>query len=102
MDPTVQVAVVGIVTTLITTAGVVLAAIVNNRRERAGSANSGVEAALRERIVLKDEQLQDLRNDVRLLQARLDEALTALDEKTMLVQHFKKELEARPSTEGTP
>lgn len=92
MEPTVQVAVIGILTTLITTAGVVIAAIVNNKRERTSSASGGVEAALRERITLKDEQLADLREDKIILQRRLDEALAVLDEKDMLVKHLRREL----------
>lgn len=64
MDPTVQVALVGVVTTALTTAGIVGVAIVNNRRERSGSAESAVEKTLRERIVLRDEQIAGLREDI--------------------------------------
>jgi hypothetical protein len=63
LDPTVQVAAIGIVTTLVTTTGVVLVAILNNKRERSGSAEAGVVIALRERLALKDEIIRDLRDD---------------------------------------
>jgi gamma-glutamyl phosphate reductase len=77
-DPAVQVAVVGILTTLITTLGVVFVALLNNKRERAGAAEEGIEATLRERLTLRDERIADLIEDKRNLQARLDEALGKL------------------------
>lgn len=64
MDATVQVAFVGIFTTLVTTAGVVVVAIINNRRERGQAAESAMERTLRERIVLRDEQIADLKADL--------------------------------------
>lgn len=91
-DPAVQVAIVGILTTLITTMGVVIAAVVNNRRERAGSASEGIEATLRERILLRDEQIADLREDVKTLRLRLDTALEENVEKTDLIVHLTEEL----------
>lgn len=63
MDPTVQVALSGIFATLITTAGVVAVAIINNRRERGATAESAMERTLRERIVLRDEQIAELREE---------------------------------------
>lgn len=95
MEPTVQVAIIGVATTMITTTGVIIVAFVNNRRERSSAATGGVESTLRERITLKDEQLQDLRDDKARLQARLDVALEALDEKDILVQHLRDELVAK-------
>lgn len=91
-DPTVQVALVGILTTAITTGGVVLAAVVNNRRERSGSAEEGIEATLRERITLRDEQIADLREDASQLRLRLDQALSENLEKTELIRHLRQEL----------
>ena len=64
MDPTVQIALIGVLSTVLTTAGVVIAAVTSNRKERGKAAESAVEAALRERITLKDEQLDDLRGDI--------------------------------------
>lgn len=64
MEPMVQVAIIGIVTTLITTAGIVVAAIVNSLKERGDTADSAIEMTLRERIVLRDEQIADLREDL--------------------------------------
>lgn len=64
MDTTVQVALVGIITTLVTTAGVVAVAIVNNKRERGSAAESAMERTLRERILLRDEQIEDLKSDI--------------------------------------
>jgi len=53
MDPNVQVAAVSVIATVITTAGVVIVALINNRKERVKSASAGVEAALDERDVLE-------------------------------------------------
>lgn len=74
-DPAVQVALVGIFTTFITTAGVILVAVINNRKERTGAADEGVEATLRERLALRDEQIADLRADIVELRAQLAEAI---------------------------
>lgn len=52
MDPNLQVAFVSVLATLITTAGVVAVAVINNRKERSGAAEAGVEAGLDERDVL--------------------------------------------------
>lgn len=92
MEPTVQVAIIGIFTTLITASGVVIAAIVNNKRERTGAAAGGVESTLRERLLLKDERLVDLQEDKARLQARLDEALEANDENVQLTEMLRSEM----------
>lgn len=56
-EPSVQVAYVGIITTFIASFTAVIVAIVNNRKERRNSAESVMEASLRERILLRDEQI---------------------------------------------
>lgn len=52
LDPNVQVALVSVFATLITTLGVVAVAMINNKKERAKAADAGVEAGLDERDVL--------------------------------------------------
>lgn len=52
IDPNVQVALVSVFATAITTAGVIAVAIINNRKERDKAADAGVDAALDERDVL--------------------------------------------------
>lgn len=94
-DPAVQVAVVGIVTTLITTLGVVFVALLNNKKERTSAADQGVEAVLRERVTLKDEQIQDLNEDKRNLQARLNQALEETQEARELIKLLRSQLEAK-------
>lgn len=94
-DSSVQIALIGIVTTLITTAGVVIAALVNNKRERSGSASQGVEAVLRERVALRDEQITELRDDKADLRSRLDTALVENEEKTLLIRHLRDELRTK-------
>jgi hypothetical protein len=53
IDPNVQVALITIITTAITTSGVIVAAIVNSRKEKAKAATAGVEAGLDEKDILK-------------------------------------------------
>lgn len=53
LDPNVQVALVSVIATFITTLGVIGAAVLNNRKERANAADAGVEAGLDEGDVLK-------------------------------------------------
>jgi len=53
LDPNVQVALVSVIATFITTLGVISVAVINNRKERAKAADAGVEAGLDEGDVLK-------------------------------------------------
>jgi hypothetical protein len=53
LDPNVQVALVSVIATLITTLGVISVAVINNRKERAKAADAGVDAGLDEGDVLK-------------------------------------------------
>lgn len=53
----------GTVATLLSTLGLVVIAILNNKKERKGSAEASMEAALRERILLRDEQINELKED---------------------------------------
>lgn len=46
MDPNVQVALVSVIATLITTLGVISVAVINNRKERDNSASAGVESGM--------------------------------------------------------
>ena len=52
MDPNVQVALVSVISTLITTCGVIIVAVKNNQKERTKAAEAGVEAGLDEKDVL--------------------------------------------------
>jgi len=52
MDPNVQVAFVSFMGVVVATLGVVMAAVINNRRERGRAASAGVDAALDEKDVL--------------------------------------------------
>jgi hypothetical protein len=92
-DPTVQVAFIGVVTTFITTIGVILVAVMNNKRERRSAADVGVEVTLRERLTLRDEQIAELREDKADLRERLDAALEEVQEKTALVVMLQQELQ---------
>jgi hypothetical protein len=52
LDPNVQVALVSVFATTITTLGVIAVAMINNRKERTKAADAGVEAGLDEKDVL--------------------------------------------------
>ena len=52
LDPNVQVALVSVIATFITTLGVIDVAVINNRKEREKAADAGVEAGLDEKDVL--------------------------------------------------
>lgn len=52
LDPNVQVALVSVFATTITTLGVIAVAVINNRKERTKAADAGVEAGLDEKDVL--------------------------------------------------
>jgi hypothetical protein len=65
MDATVQVAAIGVLATVITTVGVVVAAALNARRRDSGDRD--VVAVLLERIALRDKVIAELRAE---LQAR--------------------------------
>jgi uncharacterized protein YlxW (UPF0749 family) len=73
VEPTVQVAFVGIATSIVTTVGIVIVAMINNRKERTTAAESSMERTLRERITLRDEQIVDLKNDVLNLESEVQE-----------------------------
>lgn len=53
MDPNVQVALVSVLATLITSSAVVMVAVINNRKERGKAASAGVEAGLDEGDILQ-------------------------------------------------
>lgn len=52
LDPNVQVAVVSVFATTITTLGVIAVAVINNRKERTKAADAGVDAGLDEKDIL--------------------------------------------------
>lgn len=93
MDPNVQVALISVLATAVTTFGVVMVALVNNRKERAGAASAGVEAGLDAQDILermlslvaendrKEETITGLRKRNRALES---ERKAALDENRML------------------
>jgi len=53
----------GLAATFLTTAGLVLVTIINNRKERKGSAEASMEATLREKLEYRNEKIEDLRRD---------------------------------------
>lgn len=82
------VALFGVIGTFVSTMGVVLVAMINNRKERRGAAEEGVEETLRERILLRDEQIVDLREDV----AERDAMIATLREERASLREENKRL----------
>jgi hypothetical protein len=82
-DPSVQVAFLGVMGTALSAGSVAIVAILNNRRERTGAAETGVEETLRERLALREDQIRA--KDERLafkrnLLAEKDEIIAKKDE----------------------
>lgn len=71
-DPSVQVAFFGVMGTALSAGSVAVVALMNNRRERSSAADEGVELALRERLVLKEEMVAASQAEV----ARKERVLT--------------------------
>lgn len=63
MDPAIWVAVLGLGGVIITGAVAVVVALITNGRERTNAAEGTLEKTLRERIALRDEQINELRDD---------------------------------------
>lgn len=73
MDTATLIAVLGFLGTLVASIIGAIVAISTNRTEKAQTAEQTVEKTLRERILLRDEQIEDLKDDV----LEKDVALTA-------------------------
>lgn len=86
VDASAQV-IAGVVGTIVTTFGLVIIAIINNRRERKGSAEASMEATLRERILLKEEKIADLKDDKLEL---LEENSKLHDQKADLLEKIRE------------
>lgn len=65
MDPATTVAVFSFAGVVVTVIGGAVVAIYTNRSEKKTTAESAVETTLRERITLRDEQIADLKADVK-------------------------------------
>ena len=104
MDKTVLVALLALCGTVVTVAGGVIVAIVTSNKESKSSAESALEKALRERLTLKDEQLQDLQNDLdreRAANVRKDEAYRILAEEHARCKIQQQQEGRRPPNDPT-
>lgn len=64
MDPVIAVAIFSFLGVVVTATAGVIVAIFTNTKERKQASESTMEKALRERLVLRDEQLEDLREEL--------------------------------------
>lgn len=64
MDSALLVPFVGLLATIATVAGGVFVAVLTNRKESKATAESAMEAVLRERLALRDEQIAELKADL--------------------------------------
>lgn len=79
LEPSVQVALIGIVTTAMATGGVVIVALINRKSPspQIGEANE----ILRQRIELRDEQIEDLHERLREKDDLISRLMLALEKK---------------------
>ena len=90
LDPNVQVALVSVFATTITTLGVIAVAVINNRKERAKAADAGVEAGLDEKDVLQ--RLLTLHSEKDDLEKKLAAVTTERDQLKDEVHNLKTAL----------
>lgn len=92
IDPNVQVALVSVLATTVTTLGVVLVAVINNRKERQKSATAGVDEGVKATLDEKDVlgRILVLMNEVDLAEL----ANKALSKRNRELQAKIRELEA--------
>lgn len=93
LDPNVQVALVSVFATTITTLGVIAVAVINNRKERTKAADAGVDAGLDEKDVLA--RILALIQDVDVLEQKLTEVTDDRDRLVDEVQALRLALERR-------
>lgn len=91
LDPNVQVALVSVFATTITTLGVIAVAVINNRKERTKAADAGVDAGLDEKDVLA--RILSLIQEVDVLEQKLTEVTDDRDRLVDEVQALRIELE---------
>ena len=73
MDATATAAFASVAATAITTVGVVVTAVINNRRERESAADEGIESVLRERATLYKELYEEQLAEDEKLKIKLKE-----------------------------
>ncbi len=72
-DAGVAVALASVATTFLGVLGAIVVAIVNSRKERGDVAEGTMQGTLRERILLRDEQIAELRDDLTICRAVIAE-----------------------------
>lgn len=90
MDPVIAVAVFSFLGVVVTALAGVFVSIITNRKEKRQTSETTMERTLRERLTLRDEQLEDIKSDLaeelevnevlRLQNANLKEAVERLEE----------------------
>lgn len=71
MDATVLAAFLGIGTAVVAASSAIVVAFINNQRERTSSAETAMEETLRERILLRDEQIAQRDHRIEQLEEEL-------------------------------
>lgn len=103
MDANVQVALVSVFATTITTMGVIAAAMINNRKERGKAADAGVDAGLNDSDVLKlvgDLIAENSRKESSIV--RLREQVEALETENEKLKEEIEEYKAKNPPEENP
>jgi uncharacterized protein (DUF3084 family) len=107
MDPLAQVALIGVPASLLTIGGSVFVTIVNSKKERVGAAENALEKALRERLLLRDETIAELRadlaerdKDVADRAAVIEQRDVAIAARDALIEEYRRD-KGREAADGT-
>lgn len=76
----------GTIATLLSTLGLVVIAILNNKKERKSAAEASMESALRERIMLRDEQISHRDEQIGSLK---QDKIDLIEEKADLLERIR-------------
>lgn len=91
LDPTILVAIIALIGTILTVVGSVVVAIFSTRKSSQAAAESSLEKALRERILLRDEQIADLEKEVANYKASEIEAGKEKIKLLVIIDDLKRE-----------
>lgn len=100
LDPTTQTAVASVITASIATSGVVVAALINNRKERSKAADAGVEAGVD--AGLSDQDVLKLVADLISENARKEANIVKLTEEKRLLEEELASRKGEDTNDGTP
>lgn len=102
MDPVIAVAIFSFLGVMVTATAGVIVAIMTNAKERKQASESTMEKALRERLTLRDEQLDDLKEELAEEKARHQLDLTRAEARYHQLEAVIAELRNRKVIRDEP